>query len=198
MRAVAKARRAWPKGATPRSRSRAEAGRTPCPRGCGKEELPHIRDLGQRPRVQSGDGAVRAERSYATSEARGGGREELPRVRGQGRRPRGASPCPRPGWRPGGATPRPRPGAAAGRSFPVSEAGAAARRSYPSLRSGAASQNARRRRRSKGRESLRHVGGQGRRPRGATPRPRPGAEAARLNNNNFGYIALKYLFMSCT
>ena len=61
----------------------------------------------------------------------------------------------------------------------MSEAGAAARRSYPSLRSGAASQNARRRRRSKGRESLRHVGGQGRRLRGATPRPRPGAAAAR-------------------
>ena len=49
----------------------------------------------------------------------------------------------------------------------------------PYQRSGAASQSAKRRRRSKGGEELRHVGGQGRRPRGATPRPRPGAAAGR-------------------
>ena len=105
-RAAATARRAWPRGATPRPRSRAEAWRTPFPRGGSEEELPHIRGLGQRPRVPGGDGAVRAGRSFPASAVGGGGREELPLVRGQGRRP-------------GGAAPRPRPGAAAGRSYPV-------------------------------------------------------------------------------
>ena len=105
-RAAATARRAWPRGATPRPRSRAEAWRTPFPRGGSEEELPHIRGLGQRPRVPGGDGAVRAGRSFPASAVGGGGREELPLVGGQGRRP-------------GGVSPRPRPGAAAGRSYPV-------------------------------------------------------------------------------
>ena len=42
--------------------------------------------------MPGGDGAVRAERSYATSEARGDGHEELPGVGGQGRRQGGANP----------------------------------------------------------------------------------------------------------
>ena len=49
----------------------------------------------------------------------------------------------------------------------------------PYQRSGAASQSARRRRRSKGREELRHVGGQGRWPRGAPRCRRPGAAPGR-------------------
>ena len=36
-----------PRGATPRSRSGAEVGRTPCPKGGGQEELPHVRGQGQ-------------------------------------------------------------------------------------------------------------------------------------------------------
>ena len=103
-------------------------------------------------------GVTPYQRSGAASQSakrrrRSKGREELRHVGSQGRRPRRA-------------TPRPRPGAAA-------------RRSYPSLRSGAASQNARRRRRSKGREELRHVGGQGRWPRGAPRCRRPGAAPGR-------------------
>ena len=51
------AHRARPREATPHPSSGAEAGRTPCPRGSGREELP-------------------------LPEARGGGREELPHVQG--------------------------------------------------------------------------------------------------------------------
>ena len=80
--AAAMAHRAWLRGAIPRPRSGAEAGRTPCPRGGGQEELPHIRGLGQRPRVPGSDGAVRAERSYPTSEVRGDGWEEQPHIQG--------------------------------------------------------------------------------------------------------------------
>ena len=61
--------------ATSRPRSGAEAGRTPCPRGSGQEELPHVQGQGQRLGAAT-----------PTSEVRGGGREELPRVQGQGRR----------------------------------------------------------------------------------------------------------------
>ena len=43
------------RGATPRPRSGAEAGRTPCLRGGSQEELPHVRDQGQRPRVPACD-----------------------------------------------------------------------------------------------------------------------------------------------
>ena len=67
-----------------RSRVRAEAERTPCPRGSGQEEIPHVQGQGQWPRVPGCDGAGTAERSYPTSEVRGGGLEELPHVQGQG------------------------------------------------------------------------------------------------------------------
>ena len=73
---------ARPRGATPHPRSGAEAGRTPCPKGGGQEELPHVRGQGQRPRVPGCDRAGTAERSYPTSEARGGGRDELPHFQG--------------------------------------------------------------------------------------------------------------------
>ena len=91
------------RGATPSPRSGAEAGRTPCPRGGGQEELSHIRGQGQRPRVPGCDGAKTAERSYPVSEVRGGGREEPPQSKerwlgcmGAGG-PRGAIPCSRSG-----------------------------------------------------------------------------------------------------
>ena len=60
----------------PMSEVRAEAGRTPCPKGSGQEELPHVRGQGQWPRVPDCDGAGTAERSYPAAEVRGGGREE--------------------------------------------------------------------------------------------------------------------------
>ena len=56
----------------------AEAVRTPCPKGGGQEELPHVRGQEQRPRVPGCDGAGTAERSYPASKVRGSGREELP------------------------------------------------------------------------------------------------------------------------
>ena len=59
-------------------RSGAEAGRTPCPKGGGQEELPHDQGQGQRPRVPDCDGVGTAKRSYPASEVRGGGWEELP------------------------------------------------------------------------------------------------------------------------
>ena len=77
--------------ATPHPRSGAEAGRTPCPKGGGQEELPHVRGQGQRPRVPGCYGARTAEKSYPSprlgaaaerrypgNEVRGGGQEELP------------------------------------------------------------------------------------------------------------------------
>ena len=83
------------RGATPRPRSGAEAGRTSCPKGGGQEELPHIRGQGQWPRVPGYDSAGTAESSYPsprsgvvagwsypTSEVRGGGRDEQPQLQG--------------------------------------------------------------------------------------------------------------------
>ena len=82
-------------GVTPCPRSGAEARRTPCPRGGGREELPHVRGHGRRPRVPGSDSAgaakrsypsprlgAAARRSYPTSEVRGGGREEQPHFQG--------------------------------------------------------------------------------------------------------------------
>ena len=91
----------------------------------GREELPHVRGQGQRPRVPGCYCAGMAERSYPASEVRGGGR-------------------------PGGATRLPRPGAVAGRSYPTSEVRGSGREcqaataqeqtrgATPHLRSGAA------------------------------------------------------------
>ena len=66
------------RGATPRPRSEAEATGTPCPKGGGQEELPHVQGQGQQPRVPDCDGAGTAKRSYPASEVSGGGQEELP------------------------------------------------------------------------------------------------------------------------
>ena len=118
-----------PRGATPRARSGAEAGRTPCPKGGSQEELPHVRGQGQWLRVPGYDGAGMAESSYPSpgsgTEARrtpgpkGGSQEELPHIRDQGQRPRV------PGCNGSGTAeksyPSLRSGAAAGRSYPKSE-----------------------------------------------------------------------------
>ena len=106
----------------------AEAGRTPCPRGGGQEELPHVqgqkwRPGGATPRPRSG---AAAKRSYPASLARGGGREDLPHARGQGRWPEGATPPPRSGGcvgtgGPRGAIPRSRSGGVAVRRYPSSK-----------------------------------------------------------------------------
>ena len=87
----------WPRGATPRPTSGAEAGRTPCPRGGGQEELPHVRCQGQQsggatPRPRSGAAAESARLRWCRN-----GREELPHVRGQGQQPRRANQRPRSG-----------------------------------------------------------------------------------------------------
>ena len=111
-------KQARPRRATPRLRSGAEAGRTPCPRGDGQEELHHIRGQGKCPRVPGRDHAGTAQRSYPTSEvgaaARvsgcdsagaakrryptsevwGCGWEELPAAWRQWLWPGGATPCP--------------------------------------------------------------------------------------------------------
>ena len=79
----------------PTSEVGAEAGRTPCPKGSGQEELPHVRGQGQRPRVPDCDGAGTAERSYPASEVRGGDKKSYP------------------------TPPRPRPGAVARRTNPT-------------------------------------------------------------------------------
>ena len=105
-------------GSHPASEVGAEARRTPCPKGGGQEELPHVQGQRQQPRVPDCDGTGMAERSYPASEVRGGSPEELPHapkleawgssgksyptseVRGrswedlmpEGRRPRGVTP----------------------------------------------------------------------------------------------------------
>ena len=75
-----------PRGATPRLRTGAEARRTPCLKGGGQEELPHVRGQGQWPRVPGCDGAGTAERSYPVSEVKGGDERSYPasKVRGGG------------------------------------------------------------------------------------------------------------------
>ena len=89
-----------PRGATPSPRSGAEAGRTPCPKGGGQEELPHVRGRGwgEAAKRRYPASAVRGsnERSYPTSEVRGGGPEELPHT-------------PKPEARGGGGEEQPRP-----------------------------------------------------------------------------------------
>ena len=47
-----------------------------------REELPHVRGQGQRPRAPGCNGAGTSERSYRLPEAPGGGQEELPQVQG--------------------------------------------------------------------------------------------------------------------
>ena len=139
MQAAATAHIAQPRGATPRPRSGAEAGRTPCPRGSGQEELTHVQGQGQWPRARDCDGAGMAERSYPTSEVRGSSREELPRIQCQGRWPRV------PGCDSTGA---------AKRSYPTSEARGGGREEQPHVQGAVAARG------QEGLEELFHVQGQ--------------------------------------
>ena len=74
----------------------------------GREELPHVRGQGQRPRVSGCDSAGTTKRSYPASEVRGG-QEKPPRTRGQGQQL-------------GGGTSHLRPGAVTLRSHPEPKA----------------------------------------------------------------------------
>ena len=91
----------------PTSEVRAEAGRTPCPKNGGQEELPHVQGQGQWPRVPGCNNAgtakksyprprpgVAARRSYPTPDARGYSLEDQPHAGSQGQRPGGPTPCP--------------------------------------------------------------------------------------------------------
>ena len=110
------------RGSTPRPRPGAEAGRTPCLRGCGQEELPHVQGQGQRPRVPGCDSAGTAEKSYPTSEVRGSCRECQAATAQE---------------QPRGATQPPRSGVAAGRSYPPAQGqGQRTGRATPPARSG--------------------------------------------------------------
>ena len=69
-----------------------EAGKTPCPKGGGQAELPHVRGQGGAAERRYPASEVRGsdERRYPASEVGGGGREEIPHApkpeaRGDGR-----------------------------------------------------------------------------------------------------------------
>ena len=116
-RAIAQVAVTWcaiarPRGATSCLRSGAEAGRTPCLKGSGQEELPHVR----------GQGWV-AERRYPASKVRGNGREELPLA-------------PMPEARGSGWEEQPMPEARDGdkRSYPTSEVRGSGREELPHTR----------------------------------------------------------------
>ena len=68
----------WPRGVTPHLSSGAEVGRTPCPRGSGREELPHTRGQGRQLR-----GATPSPRSSGCAGA-GGPRGATPHSRSGG------------------------------------------------------------------------------------------------------------------
>ena len=164
-----------PRGATPglRSGAAAESARLRRRRS-SREELPQARDQGLRPRVPGCEGAGAAKRNYQD--------------RGQG-------------WWLGGATPCPRSGAAAGRHYHMPEARGGCRECQAAMAQ--EQQSARPQRRSSrrvpggdgegaaersyprpearggSREALTHARGQGWRPGGATPRPRPWVSAWR-------------------
>ena len=98
---------ARPRGATPRPRSGAEAGRTSCPKGGGREELPRIRGQGWWPRVPGCDGAGTANRSCSSLRSGAAAGKSCPTPKSRG----GSQ----------GRTPHPRPGAEARRSNPTSK-----------------------------------------------------------------------------
>ena len=112
-------------GATSSPRSGAEAGRTPCPKDGGQEELPHVQSRGQRRRVPDCNCAGTAERSYFASKVGGAAKRRYPtsEVRGSGPECQAAmeqewlredTQRPRSGAAPGGDTPRPKPKARGG------------------------------------------------------------------------------------
>ena len=115
---------ARPRGATPCLRSEAEARRTPCPKGSGQKELPHVRGQGQQPRVPDCDGAGTAERSYPASEVGGAAERRYPvsKVRGGDERSYPMSEVRGDGREEIPHAPSLRPGAVAGRSNHTTEA----------------------------------------------------------------------------
>ena len=115
--------KAQPRGATPRLRSGAEARRTPCPKGGGQEELPHVRGQGQWLRAPGCDGPGTAERSYPVSEVGGVAERSYPtsEVRGRGWEELPHAPTPEAGATAGRSNPRPRPGVEARRTNPTSK-----------------------------------------------------------------------------
>ena len=134
------------RGATPRPRSRAEAGRTPCPKGGGQEELPHVQSQGQRPRVPDCNGTGTAKRSYTASEVRCGSLEEIPHV-----------PSPKPGATDRRSYPTPlspRPRAVAGRRNRTTEARGGGWEDQPHVQGAVAAQA------QEGLEELSHIEGQ--------------------------------------
>ena len=139
------------RGATPRLKSGAEAGRTPMPEG--------RRPRGATPHSRSGAAA-----ESARLQQRRNGREELPKseVRGGGRE----DPMPE-GRQPRGVTQR-RP------RVPGCDGAGTAEKSYPSPRSGEASERRYPVNEVSGgsREELPYARGQGRQPGGPTPCPR--------------------------
>ena len=152
-RRLRQVRQVRPRGATSRPRSGAEVRRTPCPKGDGQEELPHVRGQGQLPRVPDCDGTGTAERSYPASEITGEWlRGVTPHPR-SGAATRGVTPRPRSGWQPGGDTPCPKP-----------EARGSGREELPHVLKPEAKGG--------GGEEQPHDRGQGRWPGGPTARPR--------------------------
>ena len=102
---AATACRVRPRGATPRLRSGAEVGRTPHPRGSGREKLPHVQGQGRRPK-----GVIPCPRSELVAKSarlqqHRNSWEKLPHFQGQGQ------------W-PGGVTPRPSSSGCAGARGP--------------------------------------------------------------------------------
>ena len=57
-------------------------------RGSSREELPHVRGQGQRPRVPGCNSTEAAKMSYPTSKVKDDSWKELPTARGQGQEPR--------------------------------------------------------------------------------------------------------------
>ena len=107
--------------------------RTPCPKGSGQEELPHVRGQGQQPRIPDCDSQERprgatpcprsggvAERRYPMSEVRGGDERSYPvsDVRGGSPEETRHTPKPRPGAAAGGPTSRSKSGACTGTGGP--------------------------------------------------------------------------------
>ena len=127
----------------PRPRSGAEAGRTPCPKGSGQEELPHVRGRGSAQECQ----AEMAQERLRSATLR-------PRSVGQ---PRGTTPRPRSGVaakRSYPTPPRLRPGEAAWRSIPMHEARGGGREYQPHAQGAMAAWA------QEGLEELSHVEGQ--------------------------------------
>ena len=125
-----------------------EAGKTPCPKGGGQEELPHVRGQGGRPR-----GDTQRPRSGAATR----GDTLRPRLGAADGRRYPTPLSPRPGVTGGRSyltPPCPRPGATARRSNPMPEARGGGREDQPHVQGAVAAPA------QEGLEELSHVEGQ--------------------------------------